>query len=233
MAYTAQKLITRAWYVSGIVARNLETVTGDQLSDGLDLLNALLDFKANDLRLIPYFSRYAFNMIVGQETYFIPNLLEVETLTFNIGSVRYSMLPVDRVKYFGTGRVDNITSLPYNYHIERGLGGATIYVYFLPDQAYASNLSGKFGLTDVAINTDLLTVYDPFYIEYLRYALAEFMCDEYEVEFQPSPSRRLATYIAKLTDLSPPDLSITKLSSLQSDVGINYADVNVGRGWRP
>ena len=45
MPYLAQTLITRSWYLSGIVARGAQTVTGDQITDGLMMLNALLDFK--------------------------------------------------------------------------------------------------------------------------------------------------------------------------------------------
>ena len=35
MAYTAQQLITRSWFLSGIIARNLQVPTGDQIYDGL------------------------------------------------------------------------------------------------------------------------------------------------------------------------------------------------------
>ena len=66
MAYTAAELVNRAWYLSGIVGRNLETVSGQQATDGLFLLNTLLSFKATDLRLIPYYKRYQFSMVAGQ-----------------------------------------------------------------------------------------------------------------------------------------------------------------------
>ena len=91
MAYSALTLITRSYYLSQIVARNLETVTGDQITDGLFLLNALLDYKSTDIRLIPYFQRYTFNSVVAQEEYYIPNLLYIDALTFNIGDVRFAV----------------------------------------------------------------------------------------------------------------------------------------------
>lgn len=233
MAYSALTLITRSWYLSGIVARNLETVSGDQITDGLFLLNALLDFKASDIRLIPYFTRYAGVFIVGQEEYFIQNLYEIETMTFNLGSVRYPMVEVNRDMYFGSGRVNNIQSLPFSYHLEREKDGSRIYVYFLPNQAYTFNLSGKFALTNVVLGTDLTTVYDEFYIEYLRYALAQMMCNEYNIAFAPEKLDMLKKYEKKLMDVSPPDLTIKKTGIIGNQVVMNWAQANVGLGYTP
>jgi len=233
MAYLAQTLITRAWYLSGIIARNLETVSGDQISDGLFLLNELLDFKFSDLHLIPYFQEFDLNLVQGQELYFIPNLSGVETMTFNIQTVRYSMLPVDRKTYFGTGRVDGIQSLPYNYRVERTRGGSNVYVYFVPNQTFPAKIWGKFALTDVSLNTDMTTVYDNFYLAYLRYILAEYMCNEYNIELTPGNQRKLRQIENKLISVSPADLLQQKMSTMQSDSALNYADANIGRGWRP
>lgn len=233
MAYSALTLITRAWYLSGIVARNLETVSGDQTTDGLFLLNVLLDFKASDIRLIPYFTRYAGVFVIGQETYSIPNLFEIETMTFNIGDVRYPMTSVTRDVYFGNGRVDNILSLPFQYHLERKLDGSNVFVYFLPDQAYVFNLIGKFALTDVTLMQDMSLVYDQFYLEYLRYALAKMFCTEYNIAFAPEKEAMLKQYEKKLMDVSPPDLTIHKINFINQTNTINWAFVNISKGWTP
>lgn len=233
MAYSALTLITRSWYLSGIVARNLETVSGDQITDGLFLLNVLLDFKASDIRLIPYFTRYQGNFIISQETYFIPNLYEIETMTFNIGQLRYPMTYMRRDVYFGAGRVDNISSLPFSYHLERTKGGSNVSVYFLPIDAYQFNLIGKFALTDVTLMQDMSLVYDNFYIEYLRYALAQFFCNEYSIAFAPEKLAMLKMYEKKLMDVSPPDLSLRKVSFMNEGTTLNWAMVNVSGGYLP
>src|SRR5574338_1439864 len=132
MAYLAQTLITRAWYLSGIVARNLQTVTGDQITDGLMLLNALLDFKQVETDLIPYWTYIEFPLVSGQEYYYLPNICEIESSTFNIGTVRYPMDSTSRTRYFGSSRVDNIQTLPFNWSFNRGEGGGTLAMYFLP-----------------------------------------------------------------------------------------------------
>jgi hypothetical protein len=233
MSYTARQLITRSWYLSGIVARRLQGVTGDQATDGLFLLNALLDWKSIQIDLIPYWTYFEFPAVTGQEQYFIPNLLAVESLTFNIGTVRYPTDFTNRTAYFGTGRVDDINSLPSNWYFNRSLGGGSIYMYFKPQGDYPIKIMGKFGLLDVTLDTDLHTIYDPSYCEYLRYALSQYMCSEYGILMNPESKMILMAIQRQLMDVSPPDLSIRKSSILTKASGINFGDVNIGRGWRP
>jgi hypothetical protein len=248
MAYTAQTLITRSWYLSGIIARNLQTITGDQLTDGLMLLNALLDFKQIETDLIPYWTYIEMPLIGGQEYYFLPNVADVELATFNIGVVRYPMDYTHRRSYFGSSRVDNIQTLPFNWNFNRGEGGGTLALYFLPQANYPLKMMVKIFLSDVQLNTDLTNIsstlpytfletanagFDTSYIEYLRYALAEYMCSEYGILFNPESKAILQKYQRKLMYMSPPDLTITKKSTLTEGTGLNWGDINIGLGWRP
>jgi|SRR5580692_4355134 hypothetical protein len=233
MSYTVTQLITNAFYLSQVVSRELQTVTGQELSDGLTWLNALLSLKSANTRLIPYYQQYQFTAVIGQEEYFVPNLVQPETLTFNIGPVRYSTMPQSRRPYFGASRVDNITSLPFNWHFERTLGGSNIFLYFVPDQQYPVKIWGKFGFTDVALNQDLELTYEQYYIDYLRYRLAKRICSEYGIMFQPQAEKELEELEDLMVDVSPPDMTIGKISSLQGSTGINWGDINIGRGWRP
>lgn len=234
MTYPAQTLITNAWYLSGIVGRNAQSVSGDQITDGLRLLNALLDFKSVQTDLIPYWTyNTSISCVAGQESYFIPNCIAVESVTFNQNVVRYAMDYVSRKNYFGSGRIDNIQTLPFNWTFNRGLGGGTLYLYFLPESNYPLKIMGKFALTDATLTTDLLTVYDPSYIEYLRYALAQYMCSEYGIVFNPESEKKLKEMSRQLMYISPPDLSMVKTSILTQDSGINFGDVNLGHGYRP
>ena len=45
MAYLASTLITRSFYLSQILSRELQTITGTEMSDGLYLLNEIFDEK--------------------------------------------------------------------------------------------------------------------------------------------------------------------------------------------
>lgn len=234
MAYTAQQLITRSWYLSGIVARNLQAPTGDQITDGLMLLNALLDFKQIEVEYIPYKTyNTSITLVPGQEVYFIPNCCQIESATFNIGTVRYSMDYVSQRNYFGSARVDNISSLPFSWTYLREVGGVNMYLYFLPEGSYPLKLLGKFFLTDVTLTTDLSLTLDTSYIEYLRYALANYMAVEYGVALPEEAQAILTSYKRKLMYMSPPDLSIKKGSVLGELPAFSWGDVNLGKGWRP
>lgn len=327
MSYTAYQLVTRSWFLSGIVARNLQAISGDQINDGLNMLNALLDFKQIETDLIPYWTYIAFNAVPGQEYYYMPNVAEIESMTFNISTVRYAMDSRHRSVYYGSGRVDNITTLPFDYNYNRGEGGGTLAMYFLPDQNYQLKLMTKMFLSDVTLTTDLTNAFSPLasgfvaaiqvtnggsgytqiptisisnsssgdnatayatvsngvvtainivhsgsaytttptviitgngvgatanaqvsnytflqtgnagydtsYIEYIRYALGQYMCSEYGVLFNPESEKILNRMKRKLMYMSPPDLSGIKSSILAEGTAINYGDVNLGRGFRP
>lgn len=232
MAYTALQLINRAYYLSQVVSRSLQTVDGEQVTDGLYLLNALLDVKASDLHLIPYFQEYDFNTVQGTESYFVPNLVYADSVTFNIGVVRYSMIDMTRKGYFATPRVDNVQSLPFSYRVERKLNGSQIYFYFVPADAYEIKIWGKFGLSDVTLNTDLSLTYDPYYIEYLRYALAEYICSEWGATFPDQSKAKYAEIRKKLMMISPADLSIQKRTYFSRQPALDWQLVNIP-GWVP
>lgn len=248
--YTVETLINRAWYLSGIVARGLQSVSGDQINDGLMLLNALLDFKQIELDLIPYWTYISLPAVAGQEFYFLPFVGEIESMTFNIDVLRYPMDVATRTKYYGSSRVDNIETLPFNWNYNRGLGGGTLGLYFLPQAAFVLKLMVKIFLVDVTLNQDLTNIappaglpytfintanagYDTSYIEYLRYALAQYMCSEYGILFNPESASILKKYERKLMYIGPPDLSRVSASILTQGQGYNWGDINIGRGWRP
>lgn len=233
MAYSAQQLIVNSWYTSGIISQQTQTVSAQKIFDGLSLLNDLLAIKTANTRLIPYFKEYDFNSVVGQEIYFIENLVEIESLTFNISVVRYPMQPSSRKKFFATSRTDNINSLPFTYHMERKKGGANVYIYFKTAGVYQMKLWGKFSLGEVDLNQDLSLSFDRYYIVYLRYALAEYMCAFLNIAMQQPQKEKLEELENMLVDISPIDLSTSKVSSLQQSTGINYGDINIGMGWRP
>lgn len=232
MAYTTLQLINNAYYESGIVSRGFETVSGQQAIDGLQFLNDLLQDKTVENGLIPYYQEYNFTAVAGQEAYFIPDLINVDTFVFYIDTVRYQTENRARREYFGTSRADNIQSLPGSWHMERAFGGATLYIYFKPNTAYPLTLWGQFRLDEVAINQDLSLTLDRFYINYLKFDLANRLCAEYNYTVPPGVANTLQKLEDSISKKSGPmDLRLTKLSTLQRRGGINYGQVNLGHGW--
>lgn len=232
MAYTTLQLLTNSYYESGIVSRGFETVSGQQAIDGLQFLNDLIADKTVENGLIPYYEEYNFNAITGQEMYFIPDLISVDTFVFYIDTVRYQTENRARREYFGSSRADNIQSLPGSWHMERCFGGANLYIYFKPNTAYPLTLWGQFRLQEVTINQDLSLTLDRFYINYLKFDLAARLCAEYNYTVPPGVAKALAKYEDSIGKKSGPlDFRLTKLSSLQRRGGINYGQVNLGHGW--
>jgi hypothetical protein len=234
MSFTARKLIDNAFYLSEIVSREFQTVSGDQSSEGLDLLNDILAVRSIDEKRIPFFKEYNFNGVAGQEKYSIPGLLSVETFVFFIDSVRYSAREVSRDKYFGSARVDSINSLPYSYHVERVKDGSELYLYFSPDVNYPMTIWGKFALAKVtSLDEDLEPLFEASYLVYLRYLLSKYICNAYSQSVPQGVMAELKDLEQKVISISPKDLSIKKTSTLSGDRGISWADVNLGRGWTP
>lgn len=232
MAYTTLQLINNAYYESGIVSRGFETVTGQQATDGLQFLNDIIEDKTIDKGLIPYYTEYDFFAVIGQEKYFIPNLIDIDTFVFYINTVRYQTQPRGRRDYFGTSRADNIQSLPGSWHMERCFQGANLYIYFVPSQNFPLTIWGHFRLQEVAINQDLSLTLDRFYINYLKFELAVRLCAEYNYSVPPGVEKQFLAYEDGIKKRSGPlDLNLTKLSSLQRRGGLNYGQVNIGHGW--
>lgn len=231
MAYTVTSLITDAYYLSGRLSQGLQTISGLQLNKGLVLLNSLLSVKSVNERLIPYFTSYSLNTIVGQEEYFIPNLIMIETLTFDYSTVRWSMVQSTRKQYQGSSRPQNVNSLMQEYYVERCLGGANLFMYFFPDQIYPMTIWGKFSLASVVLNQDLTTTMDLFYREFLRYGLAEYICHDNNITFQPQNKKKLDQMEQVFLDISAPDLTVSSISGLRGRGQSIWGQVNLGHGW--
>lgn len=234
MPYVTTQLITGAYYAAGVVSREFETVSGGQLADALIWLNNIITEKDVDQDMIPYETTYNANFIIGQEKYFIPGLIQIDTLVFFLDSVRYAMQYSSRNAYFGSSRVESIQTLPYEWYFEKGLNGGNLYVYFFPDKNYPMEIHGVFSLPTVALGQDLELLFPDELITYFRYALADRICAEYNFAVPEGVARTLAKYqgwISKNSRIL--DLNLKKTSTLQTKGTINWGFVNLGKGWRP
>jgi len=232
-AYTVTKLITNAYFRSGRLSRDLQTPSGQQIFSGLAMLNSVIAMKAVNDRLIPYFTNYTLNAIVGQEQYFIPNLIYIETLTYNYNTIRFSTEPMSRREYQGSPRANNIKSLMQANYVERSKGGADLFLYFLPDSTYPISIWGKFRLLQVALGQDLTATLDEFYIEYLELATAQLIANDSNITFQPQNKDKLEEYEHELLDVSAPDLRTKKWSALSGQRRGIYGLANLNGIWGP
>ena len=236
MAYPAIQLVTEALYTSGLVSADLETPLGTYVTTAFSLLNDVLAVKTANLDLISFFQPYTTDTVVGQETYFVPNLLYAETVTFNLANsspVRFALNKDNRNRYQGEGRIDNLQTLPYKWESERAQGGMNINLYPLPSDVFLIRVFGKFGLQSVpSLQFDLQTVYEQVYIVYLRYALAEYICTYFTLSMPPGAAKQLEELKSIIHSISPPDLTLSKLSTFQRKMrGDIYLQGNLALGW--
>jgi len=234
MAYITNELISNAYYISNIVSREFETITGQQASDGLSILNDIIADKTANSSMIPYSDEYTFNAVAGTSEYFVPDLIYAETLTFFIDSIRYETRNQQRKDFFGSFRATDIQSLPFNWHAERKLSGTNIYLYFVPDTTYPVEIWGSFSLSSVTQFQDLSLTLDRYYINFLKFELAVRLCTEYGYTVPPNVQRQLEEYYRWINaSTNTVDLKMQKLSGLSGGAAINYGLVNLSGGWLP
>jgi len=235
MAYTSNELITRAYYASGILSREFEIPSGAQLSAGLEFLNDVITDKTVDSMMVPYETTYLATFLPSVEVYPIPNLIQINTLVFFLNNVRFSMEYTQRNEFFGTSRVENVNSLPREWYFERGFGGGNLHIYFAPDQAYPMEVHGIFRLPTVTQFQDLSLSLDQFYITYLRYALADRLCAEWDYATPPRVLGLLRQYESWIKSKSRLiDLRMQKTSTLHSHTNNgSWASINISPGYTP
>lgn len=234
MSYLTSNLISDAYYLSGIVSRDFETVTGSQTTDGLRLLNDVLADRTIDEATIPYTDRINFPAIAAQSEYVIPNLIDIDVFTFFIQGIRYQTRNQQRNEFFGSFRATQIQSLPWNWHFERQFNGGTLFLYFIPDIAYPLEIWGSFRLSSVTLFQDLSLTLDQFYTNFLQYLLAGRLCEFFSYNVPANVTKQLDKYFKWITNTTNVlDLRQQKLSSLSGGEAINYAIVNLSGGWLP
>lgn len=231
---TARELITRSWYLSGIESRELQSVGGDRLAVGLELLKSLLDYAQAETELIPYYNlNEATTTVIDQEKYFIENCAEIAGVSFDLNDVRFNMQRIPHNQYFSASRVNNLTSLPFTFSSLRTPGGTDLYLYPLPDDTFNLNIFGKFYITDPTLSTELNDTFDKAYTEYLRYALAEYMCQEYGCSLPPNAYRRYKEVKAKLKKFSSIDPTVRKAGLNTGNASLPPQVLSLYTGWLP
>ena len=229
-----KELISKSWFLSGIVSRQLETVDGTQISDGLEILNDILAEKSGTGRGIPFYTQLQIPSVENQSKYTVQNLITLDTLTFNIVDVRYEMSLDSRYRHWGTPRIDSISALPYHYYPERVLGGMTFDVYFAPTSDIDFfTVTGRSALQTLTLTDDIDTILDKYYVSYLRYKLATRLAEFYDFPINAHVLNTMHELEKYTKDVNQMDLTMRKITTLTKGTSTNYGDVNIGRGWRP
>lgn len=226
----AIELIVRSMFLAGIGSRGFNQSDSQEAKDGLFFLRLIMKEKSITGDYIPYYSHLNGVFVPSQESYFIANLTSVETASYSIQGVRYSINNVNRDYYFGAPRVNNVPSLPYMYYWERTNGGAQIYFYFLPKENWQFQVTGKLDLQDVNYDDELNDFFDEWFQSYLMFELANRYCQFYLMTLNPSVAEQLEIFKVQLRTINPLDLTLQKTSTLSGYPTFNYALAN-WPGW--
>lgn len=229
----ALQLINRAYNLSGIVPRELSQVQGDEGADGLFLLNQLVGLKSDNGDYLPYYGRYEFVMVPGQQEYLIPDFVTIDTATYFINAVRLPLLGCDRRKFFGSAFPTNIQSLPFQYYYERGLNGMNIFFQFKPSQNFPAEVVGLKSLPVVTATTDFDLLLSSYYQTFLLFELAEYICMWNQISLPPKTQQKLDSIRNRMFNLNPKDYRINKTSMLKGGGVVTLGVANLSNGWLP
>lgn len=232
--YLTRELVIASYYLSGVRAKDAQLVTGGDIEQGLKLLNRLLNLKQAQTDLIPYFQyNTCYFTENSKETYFIFNCANIQSVTFNYDTVRFPLRRSSANQYLAGARPNNISSLPQTYFTYRANGGTVLKLYFKPMSRWRLNIYGKFFLLNVDLDTNLSEMYDGSYIEYLHWALAEYICFEFGIQFgeEKLTTKRKVEDILKYQ--AAPDPTVSKISNLQKPLSAGWAYFNYFRGFVP
>ena len=229
MVTTVSEVISNAWYKSGFQPAD-SAPGGAEINIGFRELKRAMAAQEVTNETRPFLTNATVQTIAGQESYLVPGLLSIESLSFNDGDIRYYLERVTEDEYFSFSRVDNIKSLPYKYYAKRTPpalvdgahveSGTEIYLYFEPNKVYTLNIVGKYSDATITLNTDLELTYPLWMIDYFELLLAKRLCQYYAMQCPPTILDDLADLKQKIKELSiSPELkrSISYLSSNSSN----------------
>lgn len=181
---TTNQLIINSLYLIGELGVG-ETPDPYMLSAGLELINELLAKFAEDSIYIPYLTEISFNLVEGQPTYsisdMVPNpdvntnqIIDLSFANYSVPSdgqsIIYPLQIINKAQYYGVTRLLPLNTRPGFIFLDKQPLQTFVTLYPAPDQPYPCLLGAKTMLNSLQANTDLSQL-PPFYYGFLKYAL--------------------------------------------------------------
>lgn len=213
------EIIKNAYICAGINSAEINDEDPGQIVRGLNALSLVLAEKNFKTCELPYFDTIEVNAVQGQSDYFLQNMYTLETMTFNIGDVRYSMKSSTRRIFKGETRQENVKSLPTEFYYERTNGGLTVSLYFLPVDSYLLKFNGLKGFGNYTLDDELTNYVDLGYQSFIIYQLAIKLCI---IFIRPVPQQlmeELRKMEKSMSFVNPPDMTFRYISSVKKRRG--------------
>lgn len=181
---TTNQLIINALYLTGELGVG-ETPDPFMLNTGLELINELLAKFAEDSIYIPYITELNFNLVAGQRTYSISDIVTADVTADRIVDLSYAnfLVPssgqgiiyplqiINKAQYYGVTRLLPLNTRPGFIFLDKQSLESFITLYPSPDQPYPCQLGVKCMINSLSQNQSLEEL-PPFYYGFLKYALA-------------------------------------------------------------
>lgn len=188
---TTNELIINSLYLLGELGVG-ETPDSFMLSSGLELINELLDKFASDSIYIPYLTELPFNMVAGQATYSISDMvpadvnadrvIDLSFANYTVPSagqgIIYPLQIINKAQYYGVTRLTPLQTRPGFIFLDKQPLKSLVTLYPQPDQPYPCLLGVKLMLNKLIANQSLSEV-PPFYYGFLKRCLARIFLSYY------------------------------------------------------
>lgn len=200
---TVNELIINSLYLTGELGVG-EQADDFMLSSGLELVNELLAKFSLDSIYIPYLTEVPFNMVTGQATYTVTDMVlptdvpfsEIVDLSFANYTVPsagqgiiYPLQIINKAQYYGVTRLIPLQTRPGFIFLDKQPQVTTVTLYPQPDQPYPCLLGAKLMISSMIANQPLERV-PPFYYGFLKYALARKFLSIYPSANWPETSEK-------------------------------------------
>jgi len=218
---TTNELIISSLYLLGELGVN-ETPDSFMLSTGLELLNELFDKFASDSIYIPYLTEISFNMVQGQATYSISDMIvsdvtedrivDLSFANYTVPSagqgIIYPLKIINKAQYYNVTRLLPLETRPGFIFLDKQPIQTFVTLYPQPDQPYPCLLGAKVMMDKVIANQSLDEI-PPFYYGFLKYCLSRAFRSYYPSgNWTDTAEQEYENYLSIIKNSNETDLTI-------------------------
>jgi len=237
LSRTANDLIVQAFYRLGEFAVG-ETIPGADASIALTQLNLLLDDFSSSGVYIPYVTEFTFNMIPGQASYSVSDIISaditnpriVDLLNVNLTLNDIIIFPiriVSRTTFSNMVRINQppLSTRPGMVFLDEQPFQSFLTFYPSPDQAYPISVNAKCMINEVSY-TSSLQFLPPYFWLFLQMALARDLKSFYPSGNWPAEAEdKYQKVFRNLRNANELDLTITPSAILNSKGPMYWANI--------
>jgi hypothetical protein len=190
---TVNTIIEGAYKLIGVFSED-RALEGGRVTEGLGLLQEILDHYASVDTRIAWDAPLTFNLVIGQTEYTFSKsgaadvnsnrIVELKYITIQDSDYNYPVIIQPDEYYFNRRIALNVSARPVEAYFQNALDQANsaeeskIIFFSKPDETYTCVIKAKFVLDAVSLSQPLDEV-PTYYHRFLKYALARSLNDSY------------------------------------------------------